>query len=157
MSGSGAELELIGDGPEQKSLEKLVRKMNLDSRIRVSPPMGSLELMTVFQTATALVAPYETAADGDADGIPNVILEAFAAGLPVIGTTAGSLSEILTPETGTVVPERNIRLLAEAMAAARRNIVPARVAAARQLVEQDFDIRKNLTPLLELFSAKSSC
>ncbi len=157
MSGSGAELELIGDGPEQKSLEKLVRKMNLESRIRFTPPMGSLELLTVFQTATALVAPYETAGDGDADGIPNVILEAFAAGLPVIGTGAGSLPEILTPETGTVVPERNFRLLAEAMAAAHRNIVPRKVAAARQLVERDFDIQKNLTPLLERISLKSAC
>ena len=157
LAETGAELELIGDGPEQKSLEKLVKKAKLEARVRFSPPKSSPELLSVFRTATALIAPYETAADGDADGIPNVILEAFAAGLPVIGTTAGSLTEVLTPETGTVVLERNARALTEAMVAAGCKFTPGKVAAARALVERDFDIRKNIAPLLELLTLKSSC
>ena len=86
-----------------------------------------------------------------------MILEAFAAGLPVIGTTAGSLSEVLTPETGTVVLERNTRALTEAMVACGSKFTPGKVAAARQLVEREFDIRKNIAPLLALLTLKSSC
>ena len=151
LAGTDARLTLIGEGSEQSRLERLAKKLNVYGRVRFLPPQTSAELITTCGNATALVAPFVTAPDGDADGISNVILEAFALGLPVIGTAAGGLSELLTPETGTVVVEKSSAALAGAMAEFHARGAPAgRALAARKRVETAFDIRQNIAPLLEL-------
>ncbi|MGD0094554.1 MAG: glycosyltransferase, partial [Planctomycetota bacterium] len=90
--------------------------------------------------------------DGDADGVPNVVLEAFALGAPVLGTDAGALGEILTPQTGTLVPQNDPAALAGELAAFLDSPRAAsrKTRSARELVEWEFDIRKNIEPLLEL-------
>jgi colanic acid/amylovoran biosynthesis glycosyltransferase len=154
LANADARLALIGEGPEEKRLKRLAAKLKVDARVQFLPPQSSTELHATFKSAAALIAPYETAPDGDADGIPNVILEAFALGLPVIGTGAGGLSEVLTPETGTVVPEKNAPALANALAEfIATGAASGRAFAARKRVERDFDIRQNIAPLLELLKS----
>jgi len=65
----------------------------------------------------ALVVPSVTAKAGDAEGLPNVILEAMAAGIPVVGSDSAGIAEAIAQErTGLVVPPGNASALAEALA-----------------------------------------
>jgi len=67
--------------------------------------------------ALALVVPSVTAKAGDAEGLPNVILEAMAAGIPVIGSDSAGIAEAIAHErTGLVVPPGDAPALARALA-----------------------------------------
>ncbi|MFH0939511.1 MAG: glycosyltransferase family 4 protein [Planctomycetota bacterium] len=151
-------LTLLGDGPKRKKLAAQIKQRNLEKKIVIQPPAGGSELREIFNQADAFLAPYQQAPDGDSDGVPNVVLEAFALGLPVIGTSAGGLKEVLTLETGYVVTAEKIAALGKTAALANAILeflaapekALAKTTAARALVEREYDIRKNITPLLEL-------
>ncbi len=145
-------LVLLGEGPLEKKLKTQIAKKSLGEKVILQPPVIGAALHDVFAQSDLFVAPYETAADGDSDGVPNTILEAFALGLPVIGTASGSVSEVLNSESGTVVPEKNPAALAEAIAAYMDDPRPhlAQTKAARAVIEREYDLAKNTGPLLEI-------
>lgn len=145
-------LTIIGDGPERGLLEREIAKRGLASQVLLRPPLPSPLFHQQFLRAALFVAPYKPAPDGDADGIPNVVLEAFALGVPVVGTDAGGLPEVLTERTGFSTPHSQPAALARSIAAALEDRAAAmeRARAARALVESDFDVRRNLAVLREV-------
>ena len=96
----------------------------------------------------------EVAPNGDRDGIPNVLLESMAMGVPVAATSVSAIPELVeTGETGLLVPPGQPEALAAAMrtmltdAGLRRRVIPA----ARQRVRQDFDNRALVGRLAEIY------
>jgi glycosyltransferase involved in cell wall biosynthesis len=94
--------------------------------------------------ALAVCVPSVHAEDGDAEGLPNVVIEAMAAGAPVIGSRHAGIGEAVTHErTGLLVPPAD----AEALAAALRRLRDepklrgALGAGARQVAVAEFDAR----------------
>lgn len=152
LAKSAATLTILGDGPGAVALVAELVQSNLQDRVRFEPPRWGAELRLMYDAATLLVAPFVASSDGDRDGIPNAVLEAMALGLPVVGTDAGGLPEILDASTGFVAPQRDPKGLAETIAAALADSTGAaeRARAARARVEERFDIRKNIEPLLNI-------
>lgn len=152
LANRDVEVILVGEGPERDALAAKIRKLRLERKVSLLDPVDRTELQNAMRAASLFAAPYRTAPDGDADGVPNAVLEAFALGVPVIGTDAGGLSEILTPETGTVVPQNDPAALAQAIAAFMDSPAAAgeKTRAARALIEREYDIRRNIEPLWEL-------
>jgi colanic acid/amylovoran biosynthesis glycosyltransferase len=101
------------------------------------------------------VAASVTAADGDEEGIPNVLKEAMASGLPVVGTRHAGIPELIDDGvSGFLVPERNEAALADALQ--RLALEPGRWAsmgrAGRAKIEMEYDIDRlndRLAGLLE--------
>lgn len=145
-------LVLLGEGPLEKKLRAQIQKRKLASKVEIHPPVAGAALRELYAQADLFVAPFETGNDGDSDGVPNTILEAFALVLPVLGTDAGGLGEILDARTGTVVAQKNPAALADALLAFLEDPRPfyARTRAARARIERDYDIRRNIEPLLSL-------
>jgi glycosyltransferase involved in cell wall biosynthesis len=145
-------LHILGDGTGEYNLRERAASLGIEARVCFDYPRFGRELRQRFDAAGLFIAPYKQAPDGDVDGVPNVIIEAFAVGLPVIGTDAGSLPEVLTAETGTVVPQNDPAALAEAIAAFLDDPGPAlaKTHAARALVEREYDIRTNIGPFVAL-------
>src|SRR5207302_3968316 len=86
------------------------------------------------------------------EGISNIVLEAMATGVPVIGTRIGGLEEqIVDGITGVLVPPKNGRALADAIAAlvADRGSWSRMGAAARRIVEQHF----SLGPMVDAYES----
>lgn len=103
-----------------------------------------------------LLVPSVTASNGDEEGIPVVIMEAFAHGLPVIGTRHSGIPEIIRDGVnGSVVPERDVPGLSEKIDRFIQDPVTARKMsrAGREEVETNYDIRKQNRRLLEIFSS----
>ncbi len=161
LEGVDVQLTLLGEGPERAALARRIAKLKLGSRVSMPGVVLDAELKKHFDSADAFVMPsielpHGAGGDGDQDGLPNVVLEAFALGLPVIGTEAGSLRDVLNVETG-FVPEPGLsnRVNSRTLALAIREMAlepeqaRKRANAARTVIEKRYDIRKNIEPLFK--------
>lgn len=112
------ELRIAGDGPLRTSLERLAHELGVASRVVFLGWKSNGEIAEVMRTSDLLLAPSVTAADGDIEGMPVVVLEAMASALPVIGCEHSGIPEIVAHgSTGLIVPERDPAALAKAMEA----------------------------------------
>jgi glycosyltransferase involved in cell wall biosynthesis len=101
-------LLIVGDGPERASIERLARGLGLEKRVLLAGFTN--EIPKYLAAMDAFLQPSR------AEGLSLTILEAAAAGVPVIATPVGGTPEIVVNgETGTLVPVGNVEALAEAM------------------------------------------
>jgi colanic acid/amylovoran biosynthesis glycosyltransferase len=137
---------IIGTGKLQTELASQINRLGLASRVQLVGPMRQSEVINEMQNAAVLAAPCIVANDGDRDGLPNVIQEALALGLPVIATDVTGIPEVIQPgKTGLRVPQRDPEALAEAIEQLLEDPgLRVRLAAeGRRLIEAEFDIRRN--------------
>lgn len=110
--GSAVELVVVGDGSERRRLEAKASRASL--RVAFTGWLSPEGVADEMARASALVVPSRTARSGDAEGIPTVILEAQARGVPVIATRHGGIPEAIRDgESGLLVPEGRPDALAE--------------------------------------------
>jgi len=107
--GVPAKLKLAGDGPLRSSLERLTRRLNLEDRIEFLGYLTREQVAGELQASNCLVLPSEVETFGLA------LVEAMAAGLPVIATRCGGPQDIVTEETGFLVPVNDEAALCRAM------------------------------------------
>lgn len=88
-------LVLVGNGPERECLCRLIQQMSLEGSVQLLPWQEAGRTRQLIMQATVLAAPSVIADDGDRDGIPNVILEAFAVGTPVVATGLPGMAEAI--------------------------------------------------------------
>jgi colanic acid/amylovoran biosynthesis glycosyltransferase len=139
--GVAAELAIVGDGKLAPALQR--QAANLEG-VRFVGWQTFDAVAGWMAGASALCVPSVTASGGDAEGLPNVVLEAMARGVPVIGSRHAGIGEAIEDgDNGLLVPPGNPRALADALASLIRN--PARRlalgAAARRTVADRFDAR----------------
>jgi glycosyltransferase involved in cell wall biosynthesis len=109
---------VIGEGPLRPSLENEIAVNNLQHRMVLVGAKAHGEVIRLLQSADVVVAPSIVAENGDRDGVPNVILEAMAAGAPVVATDAGAITEAVEHRrTGWLVPQRDPVAIADAVQA----------------------------------------
>jgi glycosyltransferase involved in cell wall biosynthesis len=96
----------VGDGPDKQAYRDLIRKLGIGDVVIVDDPMPVREAFTLART---VVVPSR------AESMPYVVLEAIAAGKPVIATRVGGIPEIFGPETDQLIEPGNIQALAVAM------------------------------------------
>ena len=137
-------LAIVGEGPMENELKQLADSLDITKAITWMGRLSQTKLPTLFQTTSCLCVPSILAHDGDQDGIPNVIVEAFAAGLPVVASQAGSIPEILSDKTGWPVNNLTPVNLASAIVecASHPDEMERRRKNARKLVEYNFDAKK---------------
>jgi colanic acid/amylovoran biosynthesis glycosyltransferase len=108
------EYRVVGDGPLKGELQNLIRELNATRNINLIGPKCQEEIFELLRGSDVFLAPSITGRDGDEEGIPTTIMEAFAQGLPVISTMHSGIPElVIDGESGFLVPERNVDALAE--------------------------------------------
>lgn len=104
---------LILPGPLATRLRALVDSLGIAPRVRWEPVRTPGDMPALYRSAHAFVLPCEIGPDGERDGIPNVLAEAMASGLPVVTTPVGGIPEIVVDDhTGLLVPPRDPEALA---------------------------------------------
>ena len=148
--GREVDCELIGDGPERASLERLTGRLGLSRKVRFAGRISSSEVPGRLRTAAVLALPSRRTANGDRDGIANVLTEAMALGTPVVTTTAGAAVELVEDGvSGLLVPPDDPATLAHALAQVLddSSLASRLAAAGRQAVERQHDDRLTLPEL----------
>jgi glycosyltransferase involved in cell wall biosynthesis len=147
-------LMIVGDGPGRQELTALTEQLDLKERVEFmgwQPPDVTLALIS---HAAVLAVPSAIADDGDRDGIPNVILEAFASGTPVIASRLEGISEAIEHRrTGLGVKPGDIAELAAAIKELLNDKHLQRQLSQKacETAVQRFDSAKNARQLAELF------
>ena len=144
-----ARLVVIGEGPLRATLER-----QAGENVRFLGALPAAEVATWMGRAWLLAVPSVTARDGDAEGLPTVIVEAAAAALPAIGTRHSGIPEaIIDGETGFLVPERDPGALAARIGEllAARDLRHRMGAAARHLAKERFDSERQIARLESLY------
>jgi colanic acid/amylovoran biosynthesis glycosyltransferase len=92
------QLDLVGRGPLEDELRALAQRLGLTDRITWHGTLTEEQVRERFAAADLFVLPSIVAANGDQEGLPNVLLEALAAGCPAIGTATAGAPELLREE-----------------------------------------------------------
>jgi glycosyltransferase involved in cell wall biosynthesis len=147
---------LIGDGPDRETILDLIRKLGLDPVCRWLGTQPHAVVLEHYRRADLFVLGCEVAANGDRDGIPNVLFESMAMGVPVVTTAVSAIPELVEPgKTGLLVPPGQPQALAEAMITmlADSGLRQRVISAARKRVLQDFDNRALIDRLAQIHRA----
>ena len=103
---AGVRLVVIGEGPLRVQLQRQAGALGVKAQFLGEQPVE--EVATWMRRATLLAAPSRTGRDGDAEGLPNVIVEAAATGIPVVATRHSGIPEAVEDgATGWLVDERD--------------------------------------------------
>ena len=148
-SGSDVILEVVGDGDARPDLEAMVGAMGISERISFAGWCPRSEMPLRYQATDIFVLPSRD------EGMPNVVLEAMACGLPVIVTRiAGNEELVQEGETGLLVPCEDPVALAQALArlAADGESRRRMGRAGRALVEQYYTWRRAAEAYLALIA-----
>lgn len=145
---------VIGEGPERARLEKQRAALGLDTQVEFPGAMPQSDVVRHMGESTLMVLPCVVAPNGQSDGIPNVLMEAMATGLPVISTRISGIPELVEDgANGSLVPAGDVAALASAIESLvhDEDKCEAFALAGRRKVESDFDVRIEAGRLLEHF------
>lgn len=92
------ELVIIGDGPLRQTLESQIS--SLGANVRLTGPLPNAQVAALVRTASGFALTPKTAKDGDRDGRPAAIVEAMAAGLPIVSTSQPGIPGLVTSDVG---------------------------------------------------------
>ena len=144
--------EIAGRGPLEARLREQIGQLGLEERVTLPGWLPPEALRAKMGDSDALVVPSSVARDGDRDGVPNVLLEAAAIGLPVVACDAGGVGEfVIDGETGRLVPAGDPEVIAEAVRAVldERETTRRSAVNARKKVENEYNLRENTRLLFD--------
>jgi glycosyltransferase involved in cell wall biosynthesis len=128
-------LVIVGDGPLRRQLEAQAAGSALRNRVSFLGALSHEELGPRLNSAHVLCAPFVVAKDGDRDGMPAVVMEAAASGLPIIASDIGGVRDIVeSGVSGWLLPSGDVSALTEAILDALNH--PEKCAAMGQAVAQ---------------------
>jgi colanic acid/amylovoran biosynthesis glycosyltransferase len=147
-------LDLVGEGPLRSELEQLAHSLGLAERVHFHGGLPEHEVSAMLDRTDMFVLPSVITANGTMEGLPNVLIEALAAGVPAVTTNISGIPELIRDgETGLLAEQGDSADLGRAIAevlgdptAARR-----RAEAGRSLVERNHDLGRNATALADTF------
>ncbi len=151
-------LDIAGDGPVRPDLEALVSRRGLDDSVRFLGPGTQAEVIELLGSHDLLVAPFVVGSDGNADGLPTVLLEAMASGIPCVAGNVTGVGEVVSDTTGWLVESGNLAALVDDLRWASTD--PAerarRAKAAHALVTHRHDAVRQARRLRSLVDGPTS-
>jgi glycosyltransferase involved in cell wall biosynthesis len=143
---------IIGRGPQRADLEARIAAGSLGATVSLLGALPHDAVVDQYRQATMVVLPCVRTTAGDVDGIPNVLVEAMALGVPVVSSDLPAIRELITDGVdGLLAPSGDVGRLAAAM---RRLLDEPHLrrrlrAAARRTAVERFDAERNVRLLAE--------
>lgn len=148
---------IVGEGRLRDQIASAVTDLGLADDVMLTGARRQDQLLKEFGRATVFALTPIVTDDGDRDGIPNVILESLACGVPVVSTAAGGITEVLIHErTGLLAQPGDIVAIAAQLErllgdpALRRKLA----TAGQRVVAEQFDAHTNALQIAEMLTPK---
>lgn len=149
-------LRIVGAGPEEAQLRKLARQRGVNVRVRFIGWIPHKKVLEEMSRADIFILSSHATADGDREGIPNVIKEAASSGLPIVSTTHSGIPEVVKHgETGLLADEGSVEGLANCLDEMLKlsNEWAAMGRRAREIIEKGHDVTQLTPRLVEHYQA----
>jgi len=157
--GHDLRLAIVGEGETYPALRRLRRQLGLQRHVEFLGTTHHAGVREQMAKADLLLQSSITPESGDTEGIPNVIVEAQATGLPVVATQHGGIVEAVRDgETGILVPERDHSAMSAALLALANNR-ERRLSmgrAARSFMESHFNFDAQVAEHLSIYRRLAS-
>jgi glycosyltransferase involved in cell wall biosynthesis len=137
--GVDARLVVAGAGPEQERLERYAHALGISTRVTFAGPVFGADKVRLLDGAHVMLLPSYS------EGMPYALLEAMAAGIPVVATPVGAIPDVVAHGThGFLVPPRDGKAIAEALAvlAGDRERISWMSRACRRRIRAAFSIER---------------
>ncbi|EMI16421.1 glycosyl transferase, group 1 family protein [Rhodopirellula maiorica SM1] len=154
--GINCQVSFVGDGRDLEMLQGLARELSIDPFVTFHGTKTREDLVGLMQSADLLVTPSVPTSDGRREGIPVVLMEAMACGLPVVASRISGIPELVnSDDVGRLCEPKNAEQIAAAIKLfAEDEELRKRVGAnARQRIIDDFAIEGNAKQLISLFQS----
>jgi glycosyltransferase involved in cell wall biosynthesis len=148
--------DLIGDGPVRGQVANQIAEANLQDQVIIHGSRKRQEVADMVRAADVKVLASVPTAEGKREGIPVVIMEAMASGLPVISSQLSGIPELVDDgHTGILVQPGDAKALALALQKLYENpeLRFKMGRAGREKVLREFNLKLNVVKLAELFAA----
>jgi colanic acid/amylovoran biosynthesis glycosyltransferase len=145
---------IAGEGPLRTELTTFARELFIENHVHFVGAQTREAVARLMRDSDVLLAPSITAHDGDEEGIPVVLMEALASGLPVVSTVHAGIPELVSHgNSGLLAPERDPETLAAHVRflITHSNERRSMATAGRRAVEENFDIDKLNLQLLSIY------
>jgi glycosyltransferase involved in cell wall biosynthesis len=149
-------IELGGSGQLNSALIELVNQYSLESQIIFAGAIPHHQVSAWLQTADLFVLACKQDCNGDQDGIPVVLMEAMALGIPVISTTISGIPELIQDGVSgfLAIPDDPLSLADEICKALNpQNDILKISQVARSVIVESFNIKNTTKQLLSLFQS----
>jgi len=149
---------IVGDGPLRREIEAEIGRLGLRACVELMGSRTQGEVRDALAGAAACVLASERGHDGQMDGIPVVLMEAMALGVPCVSTRISGIPEILEDgRTGILAEPGDHASLAAAVARLLDDpaLAAAIAAEGRRKIESEFDIDTSAGKLLELMRSSA--
>lgn len=143
------QLTVIGDGPDRPRIEAAIQRWNLGTHVRLTGALNQLEVRQAFASADVFVLP------SLAEGIPVVLMEAMASGVPCISTPVNGIPELIEHRvTGLLAVPGDVDSLTAQLDVLIEQPASRQALAerARLKVKDDFDLARNVRQLGAIFA-----
>jgi glycosyltransferase involved in cell wall biosynthesis len=152
--GESFQCAIYGDGPLAQQLREWIDEHGMTEEVKLNGDRTQQELINVYQNATLFILTPVQTEDGDRDGIPNVLVEAMAVGLPVITTAVSGIPELVeNNRTGLLYQSHDVEGISSGIIELLRNAEKRKQfgsEASKKVMEQ-FDITQAAKRLKTLF------
>lgn len=145
---------IVGDGELKEKLKELTSSLNIASKVKFLGVLSHKEVQKQMEESDIFLAPSITAKNGDKEGIPTVIKEAMATGLPVVSTYHAGIPELVKDgETGFLVAEKDVEALTEKIHYLITHPEDAILMGrkGRKVVEEKFNLSIQIKKLEDLY------
>jgi glycosyltransferase involved in cell wall biosynthesis len=138
-------LDILGEGPMKSVLTDKIKELGVGEHIKLHGSVSLPNVAEFIRNASVLILPSYR------EGVPNVLLESFACGTPVIATRVGGIPEVVNQDVGILVDEKNSEQLANAM-----NEALQKKWCSDKIIEHaaQFNWQKNVQCLIEEIECK---
>ncbi|GGB24186.1 glycosyltransferase [Puia dinghuensis] len=155
-TGLTIECSIVGEGPLRREIEKYIDMNGLRCNIHLQGMLLQSAVKPFYLSADIFVLPAIVADDGDRDGLPNVLVEAMAVGVPVITTAVSAIPELVVHEfTGLLVPEKSPEAIRDAIVRliSEEELCHKIARNGRRKVKAEFSIHTTTDRMVEIFTS----
>jgi colanic acid/amylovoran biosynthesis glycosyltransferase len=104
---------IVGEGPLHRELESMIERLGIQAHVQLLGAKKQATVVQLMRCSHILIAPSVVAKNGDQEGIPKVLKEGMAMGLPVVSTYHSGIPELIEDGiSGFLVPEHDVASLA---------------------------------------------